>query len=336
MYFKEFPAFLYDFKYEDGTTKTEVVKDITRNVRVKKEILSNITLYDYYDLTDGDTPEIIAEKFYGNPEYHWIVMLTNDKIDWLADFPLTETEITKHIEHTYNPTLNSKEWWFETEPDPAAGLTDQVLYFKIYNNVLPLDPEYLTTQVEYNLSGSTTNCTFNYTFTWPDIRDGKMHNGLDRETQIVFQILPHSIGTITSLPSSKEIHGTNTQFTTNLVVNMDLYTLSGVKLGRIKSIKDDRNLILYENASAAVTNSRFNTQITGESVGELTITTTGRENNPVLFVNSQGYIVNPAEDGAIPVTGDQIHRAENDKKRRIKLVSPALIETIIKNYEELL
>ena len=122
MYFKEFPAFLYDFKYEDGTTKTEVVKDITRNIRVKKEILSNITLYDYYDLTDGDTPEIIAEKFYGNPEYHWIVMLTNDKIDWLADFPLTETEITKHIEHTYNPTLNSKEWWFKTQPDPVDGL----------------------------------------------------------------------------------------------------------------------------------------------------------------------------------------------------------------------
>ena len=336
MYFKEFPAFLYDFKYEDGTTRTEVVKDITRNIRVKKEILSNITLYDEYDLVDGDTPEIIAEKFYGNPEYHWIVMLTNDKIDWLADFPLTETEITKHIEHTYNPDLHSSEWYFSTYVDPVDGKTEQRINLKIYDNALPLDPEYLTATITYTVSGKTSATEFNYTFDWPDIRSGVAHNGINRETQIIWQTLPESIGYITTLPSSNVVHGMNTQFTTNLLVGMELYTLSGVKIGTIKSIENDSVLHLTSHSTVAVTNVSFFNRIVGTPSGELTVTTSGRENNPVYFVNSSGYIVNSSEDGAIAVTGDEVHRLENDKKRRIKLVSPALIETIIKNYEELL
>lgn len=338
MYFREFPSFLYDFKYEGDVVRTEIVKDITRNIRVKKDILANITVYDEYDLVDGDTPEIIAEKYYGNPEYHWIVMLCNEKFDWLNDFPLTETELTRHIQHVYNPTLNSKKWWFENSLDEHNGVTEQILYLNIYNNALPLDPDYLTQQMTYRIQGETTNCKFDYTFPWPDIRydGGDLHNGLDRMTQIIYQILPYTIGSITTLPSSKIVFGTNTSFTTNLLVGMDLYTLSGVRLGRISNIESDTKLTLDNNATAAITNSGFNAYITGDPVGELTITTTGRERNPVFFLNTEGYIVNPSEAGAIPISGDELHRRENDNKRKIKLVSPALIETVIKNFEELL
>ena len=56
MYFKEFPQFLYDFKYNDYETRTSIVKDITRNVRFRKEVLENISVYDTYDIVDGETP----------------------------------------------------------------------------------------------------------------------------------------------------------------------------------------------------------------------------------------------------------------------------------------
>ena len=92
MFFKDFPSFLYDFNYGNDVVKTDVVKDITRNIRVKREILSNISLFDHYDIIDGETPEIISEKFYGTPEYHWVVMLANEKYDWLSDFPLMESD----------------------------------------------------------------------------------------------------------------------------------------------------------------------------------------------------------------------------------------------------
>ena len=76
MYFDRFQKFLYDFKV-NGKTQYTLVRDITTNVRVRKQILENITLYDEYDIRDGETPEIIAEKVYGSSQYHWVIMLAN-------------------------------------------------------------------------------------------------------------------------------------------------------------------------------------------------------------------------------------------------------------------
>jgi len=69
MYFKDFDKFLYEYNIA-GKDKAIIVKDITKNVRFRKDLFANITVYDQYDIIDGETPEIIAEKIYGNAEYH--------------------------------------------------------------------------------------------------------------------------------------------------------------------------------------------------------------------------------------------------------------------------
>lgn len=100
MYFRNFNNILYDFEI-NGERKLTLVKDITKNVRIRTAILSNLTLYDEYDIREGDTPEIISEKVYGSSEYHWVVMLCNQKYDWIADFPLTQPEMDKFLTQKY-------------------------------------------------------------------------------------------------------------------------------------------------------------------------------------------------------------------------------------------
>lgn len=100
MYFKEFPNFLYNFRINNKDNFV-LVKDITQNVRVRKEILESVTLYDEYDIRDGETPEIIAEKIYGSPLYHWVVMLCNQKYDYINDFPLSTYNLEQHITEKY-------------------------------------------------------------------------------------------------------------------------------------------------------------------------------------------------------------------------------------------
>jgi len=111
MYFKKFPKFLYDFKI-NGENKVALVKDITQNVRVRTQILENITLYDEYDIRDGETPEIIAEKIYGSPEYHWVVMLCNQRFDYINDFPLSTYNLEEHITQKYGAgnEYNTHHW----------------------------------------------------------------------------------------------------------------------------------------------------------------------------------------------------------------------------------
>jgi hypothetical protein len=83
------------------TTMALAVTDITRNIRFRKEILSSITAYEEYDIVDGETPEIVAEKIYGDAQYHWIIMLANDMYDYRSDFPLTQLQLEKYVEDKY-------------------------------------------------------------------------------------------------------------------------------------------------------------------------------------------------------------------------------------------
>jgi hypothetical protein len=105
MYFKDFPNLIYQFKV-GNTTKTSLVKDITRNIRFRRDVLANITVYDEYDIVDGETPEIIAEKLYGDAQYHWIIMLANDRYDYIEDFPLAEYQLVRVISAKYPGTEN--------------------------------------------------------------------------------------------------------------------------------------------------------------------------------------------------------------------------------------
>ena len=84
-----------------GKEVSILLKDITQNVRFRKELLSNITVYDEYDILDNETPEHIAEKFYKNPYYHWIIMLVNDRYDYINDFPLSLNDLSQYVTDKY-------------------------------------------------------------------------------------------------------------------------------------------------------------------------------------------------------------------------------------------
>jgi hypothetical protein len=271
MYFKDFPQFLYDFNYGNGKSKTTVVKDITRNVRIKKDILANISLFDEYDIIDGETPEIIAEKFYGSPEYHWVVMIANEKYDWTTDYPLRESILQRHIKTSYNPLLYSDDWYWDVHDD---GLT--YVHLKItYGSTQPFDPDYLTAPVTIKLydPSKTYVKTINFPGDYVELDVASQYFVFRYEEQAEF-------GPITNFGEGTLNYG----------------------VGKTR---------IY-------------------------IETDGRENNPIYFVDTKGNIVNPNVDGAEPVTGAEVHRLENDNKRRIKIISPGLLETLIKNYEELL
>ena len=100
MYFSNFPKIVYDFDLSNGVDY-RVITDITRNVRLRKQILENISVYDFYDIQEGETPEIISEKIYGTPYYHWVIMLANQRYDYVNDFPLTQQELDSFIDNKY-------------------------------------------------------------------------------------------------------------------------------------------------------------------------------------------------------------------------------------------
>ena len=78
MYFKAFPSIYYDSK-GDGNFK--VVLNLLRRVAVRSKVKASTALFDTYEIREGESPEALAYKLYGDTEYHWIVLLMNDITD---------------------------------------------------------------------------------------------------------------------------------------------------------------------------------------------------------------------------------------------------------------
>lgn len=101
-YFTNIPKIYYDFNI-GGENVSVVLKDLTTNVRFKTEILKDVSLYDEYDIREGETPDILADKLYGSPLFHWVILLLNDRLDYINDWPMSSFQLESHIEATYGP-----------------------------------------------------------------------------------------------------------------------------------------------------------------------------------------------------------------------------------------
>jgi len=101
MYFSYFPKGTYDIR-NDGNEK--VVTDLMVRVKVRSKVLDESTLYDLYDIPEGETPELTALKHFGNSNYHWVILLTNDITDRYYGWPLTTYEFENYMNEKYtNP-----------------------------------------------------------------------------------------------------------------------------------------------------------------------------------------------------------------------------------------
>lgn len=100
MYFNNFPKIPYEFILDGKPVLINLV-DIALNIRARKTALENYLIYDEYDIEDGETPDIISEKLYGKPNYHWLIMLINNRFDYIKDFPLRSIDLERFVTEKY-------------------------------------------------------------------------------------------------------------------------------------------------------------------------------------------------------------------------------------------
>lgn len=98
MYFKSFPYTYYSL---DNATTVQVVTNLTTRVTLSDEVKNNLGLFDEYDIIDGETPELVADKFYSNPQLHWLVLHYNDIIDPRFDWPMSTNDLNNYTAGKY-------------------------------------------------------------------------------------------------------------------------------------------------------------------------------------------------------------------------------------------
>ena len=100
-YFSKFPKLNYDIK---GDNKLELFTHILKRVKLHTVAKTNTQLFDYYQVNQGEKPEDIAFKYYGDATLHWVILLVNDIVDRFHQWPMTVPQFEKFVADKYtNP-----------------------------------------------------------------------------------------------------------------------------------------------------------------------------------------------------------------------------------------
>ena len=100
-YFEMFPQIFYDNKGDGNYT---AMTNLLTRVKLVDGAKLSIVDFDYYNVKDGETPEMIAHKYYGDINLHWTILTVNDIIDYYEDWPMSVQRFEEFVANKYtNP-----------------------------------------------------------------------------------------------------------------------------------------------------------------------------------------------------------------------------------------
>ena len=90
---------VYDVK-NNGNYK--LLPDILRRVKQRNAIASGQFIFDTYDVKNGEKPEDIAYKWFGDAQLHWVILMTNDVTDRYYQWPMNDAQFEEFIADKYS------------------------------------------------------------------------------------------------------------------------------------------------------------------------------------------------------------------------------------------
>ena len=110
-FFKQFPKVEYDF---NRTGVVQNMVDLFRHVRPLPAFLDNIAAYKFYEIINGERPDVVSTRLYGTPDFYWTFFVVNDFLhDGYRAWPMSQEQLLKYMEKEYNG--------FAIETNPTAS-----------------------------------------------------------------------------------------------------------------------------------------------------------------------------------------------------------------------
>lgn len=156
-FFSKYPKINYDL-FSDGSVFE--LTDISRAIILNStRVGDDDTLYTYYTINDGDRPDVVSHKLYGNSSYYWTFFVLNEFLrdGYTSSWPLSYRNFIKMIEREYSrfssisilPTV-------EPEKDLNGTATLDISFIPLTSQYAPYlkfasgDGRYFSTFVRYD------------------------------------------------------------------------------------------------------------------------------------------------------------------------------------------
>ena len=97
MYFQNLPKVSYRFGDNESPS---LFNNITAYVDILDQIKQEVAFYEKYTILDGDRPDVVSQKLYGTPDYHWTFFFMNDGLRE-SGWPMPERELRALVKKRY-------------------------------------------------------------------------------------------------------------------------------------------------------------------------------------------------------------------------------------------
>lgn len=114
-YFNELPNIEYqDFLKEESSQAYILMKNIFIRGKLRDDLYNVFTAFDKYEIVEGERPDQIAEKLYGNAEYDWVVLVSANIINYQNQFPLSSQQLWNYVNDKYGEENVNDPHHYET------------------------------------------------------------------------------------------------------------------------------------------------------------------------------------------------------------------------------
>lgn len=94
-YFNNFPLVRYNGSLQVNLTRRSTVSSIMKN---------DEAYYYAYTVSDGDTPENLADRFYDDVNLAWVILDFNNIVNVFDEWPKEQSEFDSYVQEAYeNP-----------------------------------------------------------------------------------------------------------------------------------------------------------------------------------------------------------------------------------------
>jgi len=142
MYFSLLPNIEYDEKpisYPFSESDFVTAKNFFRRYKLNDDVFSYALFFKKYAIVDGERPDTLAKRAYGDQFYDWVILLTNNMVNAQYDWPMSNHEVNKVLESEYDDAYTEIAYYETIKIGQyAAGLRVDEAFFnaqhKINNN----------------------------------------------------------------------------------------------------------------------------------------------------------------------------------------------------------
>tara|TARA_E500000318_G_scaffold25038_1_gene25081 strand:- start:10336 stop:11037 length:702 start_codon:yes stop_codon:yes gene_type:complete len=102
-YFSYVPNFEYvnRLKEDKYINAYSEVKNLFKRAKISDDIFQDIVFFERFAVSDGQRPDIIAHEYYNDVNLDWLVLLANNVINPISEWPLDQQAFDDYLSRKY-------------------------------------------------------------------------------------------------------------------------------------------------------------------------------------------------------------------------------------------